>query len=225
MNQAPAHQTASAAPAWNGPLAPGEEAPNRQARCGLEQALSRPGWVVVLKAAQGDTAAPLPLQPATQALLEVLLEGAPRLWLSPALDGRTTRAWLALHGAAQLAVDRSAASLVLVRAADAQPELWHAGAGLGTGAATLLIEVPQLLADPPPPRQEPGDMDLTPRLRLRSGSSPQESRLAVGGLGRHFWRARARWQAEHAAPGADLLLICGQRVAAIPGSAQVWLDD
>jgi len=130
---------------------------------------------------------------------------------------------------APLVADPGCARFALTRAAETPASLWHAlgqrrGAEASLAAATLLIEVPLLINDPPPPREEPTDRELTPRLTV---TLPQrrcyEVQLAVGGLGRHFWRARSARRSAGEAGGVDLLLVCGAQVAAIPYTAEVAL--
>lgn len=185
-------------------------------------------------------------------LLRTLLADPATLWLGHHLAHRGAREWLAEHLPAalpRLQPDPARARLAWLSAADAAPALWRLGSRADAGPSesgrredgrreddesrptdrgrTLLIEVPALLADPAAPRLEPGDAELTPRLRLHGPGGTPPVRLAVGGLGRHFWRARAefgRGEAATEAP-AELILLCAGHLAAVPRAARVQLED
>lgn len=207
-----------------------DEAERRIFLCVLE-AMTHPGRIVALpRLGDGHPRSTGPLAPATAALLRTLLEPRSSLWHGPGLDRRALRDWLLQHSSADLAQDARDATFVLTSAAHAHPQLWrrelpgHPPDRASTGP-TLLIEVPRLWANPPAPRREPGDAELSPRLRLSVPGLARTTRLAAEGLGRHFWRERMALQAPASPWAVELILICGDHIAAIPRAACVMLED
>jgi alpha-D-ribose 1-methylphosphonate 5-triphosphate synthase subunit PhnH len=203
-----------------------EDAVARQTFLGVLEAMTHPGRIVRLPARLNGRAAPMP---ASAALAQALLEDDSPVWLGP---GIAAQAVLLRHRVCGHRLARFA----LVQAADAHPRLWHElGADSATGSApgsadaqegaTLLIEVPGLLADPPPPRCEPGDLELMPRLQISAPGLLRQTRLAIDGLARHFWRERMNQQAGGRPATVEVLLVCADRIAAIPRCARVQLDD
>lgn len=109
--------------------------------------------------------------------------------------------------------------LSLATAASADPEIWRQPDD--AVPAMLVIEVPALHepTDRPPIRRD-DDPDLTPRLCIDG-----TRQLAVAGIARHFWRRRPAAGAGRTGTGVDLVLCCGDRLAAIGGGTTVRLDD
>jgi len=206
-----------------------EDAVARQTFLGVLEAMTHPGRIVRLPARPNGRAAPMPAS-AALALALALLEDDTPVWLGPGIAAQAAplRHRVCGHRRARFA---------LVQAADAHPRLWHElGADGATGSApgstddqegaTLLIEVPGLLADPPPARCEPGDLELMPRLQISApGLLRRQTRLAVDGLARHFWRERMTHEADGRPATVEVLLVCADRIAAIPRCARVQLDD
>ncbi|MEX8518646.1 MAG: phosphonate C-P lyase system protein PhnH [Leptothrix sp. (in: b-proteobacteria)] len=192
-------------------------------------ALIRPGSVQILPAAAlAGPDRPVALAPATTAVLLTLLAESCMLWLVPRLMQPTLQDWLQRRTGAQLQSEPAQADCALALAAEAEPSLWHDLSDRSDRAqslrrgATLIIEVPGLLADPAPPRLEPGDMDLAPHLSLRGPGIADVQHLSVAGLSRHFWRTRIACETDRPR-GVDLILCCGNRIVAIPHSVRVTL--
>ena len=101
------------------------------------------------------------------------------------------------------------------------------------GGSTLIVEVPALeatapLSQPSGPRCDlqtvfQSDWRSSLRLSLRGPGIETAQRLSVGGLSADFWRARIAAQADFPR-GVDLLLCCGERIAAVPRSTCIELE-
>lgn len=153
----------------------------------------------------------------TVSLLSLLDPEVP-LHLHTPLHSATAAAYFRFHCGASLA-PASQAPLVAARAADLNPALWTA---LSQGSdeapqlgATLLVEVAGL--------DERQPLAGAALLRLRGPGIATEQSLAVLGLPAAFWPWRLSLQ--RALPrGIDLILCCGERVAAIPRSTHLCLE-
>jgi alpha-D-ribose 1-methylphosphonate 5-triphosphate synthase subunit PhnH len=224
-------------PAFNEPVADAQAV-----RACLQDALHDPGRLLPLPA--GVLASLLPpgrLSPGAAALALSLLHAGQSFWVGDAPMQRRLEGWLAWHTGARPARQIGQAQLLLARACDAQADLfdplcgqdllpdalsadrpWCGDHPWGGDRTTLVVDVPELRADPATPRREPGDAELTPRLRLQ-GIGPEPGRtLAVGGLSRHFWRVRAQRQAQRL-PGVDILLLRDQLLCALPADLPLSL--
>lgn len=191
----------------------------------LLSAMSHPGRVMRLPAAARAGVQPPASQHAEHpfgiamavALLSLLDPEAP-LHLHTPLHSAAAAAYFRFHCGASL-VDAAQAPLVAARAADLTPTLWQALA-LGSddapeNGATLLVEVAGLHEQQPLPGAA--------LLRLRGPGIASTHALAVQGLPPGFWPWRQGLQ--QALPrGVDLVLCCGERLAAIPRSTQLTLE-
>jgi alpha-D-ribose 1-methylphosphonate 5-triphosphate synthase subunit PhnH len=180
------------------------------------EALSRPGTVQRLPAGAlaGLHETPSP-GPCSAALMLTLLDAETSLHIAPPLHGEPLCAWLRFHTGVRLAPQPSTADFVLSSSASADPALWRT-LRLGSDevpqqGATWLVEVPALSA--------PGQLGAG-ALRCTGPGIRDVHTLMVGGLTPAFWRAR-----EELAPlfprGIDLVLCCGDRLAALPRTTQL----
>ncbi|MCW7541332.1 phosphonate C-P lyase system protein PhnH [Aquabacterium sp. A7-Y] len=178
----------------------------------LLDAMSRPGRIYAVDAAR--LSPPAGLGAAAAAVLLSLADPELRVWLCPSYAEGRLADWLRFHTGARIVASPEAADWLVLPAASASPELWsQAGAGTDEAphtSATLLIDLPQL-----------GD---APRLRLRGPGIEHEHTLAPEGLEAAFWRARIAREADFPR-GADLVLACGERLAALPRSTRIALED
>lgn len=183
----------------------------------LLDATARPGRIAVLPADATDGLGVAGLSVAAYAALLALLDAETDV----ALEAGTVAARdpLRFHTGTRIAPSVSQAAFVAVDAEHAAPSLW---ARLGTGTdlrpqdgATLLVDVPSLHDG----RAAAGEAALV----LRGPGIESEHRLAVGGLDARFWDARAALAPAYPC-GVELLLACGDRLAAIPRTTRVALE-
>ncbi|WP_085316668.1 phosphonate C-P lyase system protein PhnH [Derxia lacustris] len=200
-------------------LAPGFADPVHDAQAvfrRLLDATARPGRVQTLPATvERRLGRPAGAGPALAATALTLLDGQTRLWLAPALADAAD--WCRFHTGARIAADAGGADFAFAPADAVDAALWQTlSAGSDAApqdSATLVVEVPALDA-------APGALGL----RLTGPGIADEQRLAVAGLPREFWLARIADQAGYPR-GADLLLMCGTRLAAVPRSTRIALED
>ncbi len=185
----------------------------------LLDAMSEPGRLHALHDAATDGLAPddtetrPPLGIALAAALLTLLDADTPVHLAGALGNDDARAWLRFHTGARDVP--AAAGMTAALARDVDAALWNA-LDLGTddapqSGATLFIEV-DALSD----RPLAGAIALT----LRGAGIASARNLAVAGLPAAFWQWRVALQAE-LPRGVDLVLVCGEQVAAIPRSTRI----
>lgn len=164
----------------------------------LMEAVARPGRIARIAGARP----PAPLSPAAGTLLLTLCDPTTPLHLAGALDAAEVRAWVAFHcGAPPAPPERCA--FALGRLADLLP---LGRFPLGTPdypdrSATLIVEVDDLR--PEGAALEGPGVETVARLSLPPGL------------------AAARAAALAYPLGLDLLLACGDRVAALPRSTRV----
>lgn len=173
---------------------------------GVLAAISRPGTVQVLE----SVPTPAPLNPASMAVCLALLDHDTPLWLDPAAAaGRGVPEHLRFHCGCPLAERPDRAAFALVTEPSALPGLEAFARGSDEypeRSTTLIVQVNGL---------ESGD-----GWRLRGPGIPAMARLGVQGLAESF---PARWRTNHALHprGVDLLLTCGNRIAALPRSVEL----
>lgn len=164
-------------------------------------ALARPGS---LHEAGAGLVPPAPLAPAAAAVLLSLVDGETRLWMAP--DFAPARDWVNFHcGTAPVASAEAAAFLL----AGELPDLAALDAGSDEqpdASATVILQV--------------AAFGRGRRLRLSGPGLHAPATLAVDGLPEDFVTA---WAANHALfpRGVDLLLCCGEQLAALPRSVRV----
>jgi alpha-D-ribose 1-methylphosphonate 5-triphosphate synthase subunit PhnH len=183
----------------------------------LLDGMSRPGRVVELApAAIAGIVPPPPLCAGAAAVLLTLLDAETTVHLAGAFERPALLAWLRFHCGVRDA-GRSSAAFVVVDALHADAALWstlNAGSDEAPQtSATMLIQVPALAADP---------SGLA--LRLRGPGVKDAQRLAVDGLAPAFWHARVAQQAI-APRGVDLVLVAGMRIAALPRSTRLAVEE
>lgn len=179
----------------------------------LLEAMSRPGRVQRLPAAALTGLNDAALGPARCALLLALLDADTRAWLDPTRGDEATAAHLQFHTGTRFARDAAQADFAVIDATPAAGELWSqlpqgsdAAPQLG---ATLLVEVPSL------------ERGLA--LALRGPGIESVQALRVDGLAPSFWTARIAMERDFPL-GIDLVLTCGDRLAALPRSTRVTLE-
>lgn len=199
----------------------------------LLQAMARPGRVLELPpAAIGAIGTPpdrqgRPLGVGLAALLLTLLDAETTVAWHGRLASGAARAWLRFHTGAREAADGAAPDFTLVQADELQPAHWQA-IGHGSDEApqiggTLIVETPALSAWAPGGR--PGDgIAAERRLALQGPGIEKVHRLLVAGLPDAFWHQRIGMPATFPR-GFELVLVCGHRLAALPRTTRLALED
>lgn len=177
------------------------------------EAMSRPGRVQQLHATLLQPLEPPGLGHAATAALLTLLDAETRVWLHPSLRSEASRAYLQFHTGVQHVDDAQRATFAVIEADHATPTLWHelerGSDAVPQDGATLIVEVPSL------------DQGLA--LALRGPGVERVQALRVGGLHAGFWHARRDLEADFPL-GIELILTCGDRLAALPRSTRVSLE-
>ena len=163
------------------------------------------------------------------AVLLTLLDAECSLHIDAALPGDRLSPYLRFHTGVRIEADSAASDFVLLGAAHIEAGIWLR---LGRGSdeapqrgATLIVEVPALdvAVSTSLPSNLPSGLHSGQRLCLRGPGIETVQRLSVTGLGADFWRARIAAQADFPR-GVDLLLCCGERIAALPRSTLIELE-
>lgn len=177
------------------------------------EAMSRPGRIQRLPAGLLDPLETPALGRATTAVLLTLLDAETRLWLHPSLRSDAARAYLQFHTGVQMVDQAMQSAFAVIEADHATPALWRSlPSGSDTvpqDGATLIVEVPSL------------DEGLA--LTLRGPGVETVQTLRIGGLHAGFWQARRELEAAFPL-GIELILTCGDRLAALPRSTRVSLE-
>lgn len=182
-------------------------------------AMSRPGSLHRLSSNLLEPLQPGALPRGLAAVLLTLLDAETTLALHDAFG--TSAPYLRFHTGARLRPLDGEAMFAVQPAPLADASLWQV---LGDGTdeaphlgATLVVEVPALQAvDPAPPN--------TTRVALRGPGIRDRRTLLVGGLHTDFWRARIAREADFPR-GIDLLLTCGDTLAAIPRTTRLKIEE
>ncbi len=177
-------------------------------------AVARPGR---LRALSSDTLAGLDdaaLGPARAAVLLALLDAETTLWLDRPLHEAGAPAHLRFHTGVRIVPTPEQAAFAVIDADRTPAGLWRslqAGSDMAPqDGATLIVEVPSFARGR--------------TLSLRGPGIESAQRLRVEGLEPAFWDARA--ELEHEFPrGVELILTCGERLAAVPRSSRIILED
>lgn len=177
------------------------------------EAMSRPGRIQSLPAAVLDSLETPGLGRANTAVLLTLLDAETSVWLHPSLRSAAACAYLQFHTGVQQVDEAQRAGFALIEADHDAPALWRELArgsdAVPQDGATLVVEVPSL---------EKGI-----ELSLRGPGVETVQALRVGGLHAGFWQARRELEA-HFPLGIELILTCGDQLAALPRSTRVSLE-
>jgi alpha-D-ribose 1-methylphosphonate 5-triphosphate synthase subunit PhnH len=189
----------------------------------LIEAMSRPGRVQALASQALSGMEPPGTGRGFTASLLSLLDAETRVWLHPGLPVPALAAYLRFHTGARLERQACDAGFVLVDTRQAGPGLWPTlWPSLDQGSdeapqasATLVLELPVLSEQPPAlPSQ---------RLVLRGPGIAHSHTLYLDGLGADFWQTRAASASAYPC-GIDLILCCGETIAAVPRTTHVTLE-
>lgn len=190
--------------------APGFAAPVRDAQAAfraLLEAMARPGTIVAPRAPPSP-----PLPPAMAALALTLLDADTPVWLDAAEGREHALAWLRFHCGCRIVAEPQAAAFVLVTAAARMPP--HAALHAGSDeypetAATVVVAVEALGEGKP--------------LRLSGPGIDGAAILRVAGLPACFLAEREA-NRRLFPRGIDCILVCRDRLAALPRSTAVESD-
>lgn len=170
----------------------------------LLEAMSYPGRIV---AVDTDMAAPAPLGRATAAICLSLMDYETPVWLDPAaVDARD---WLRFHCGSPIVSEAARALFAVVADPATMPAL--SAFDVGTDeypdrSATLILQVSAL--------------DAGEALRLSGPGIRDRAGLSVVGLPARVWRDWADNRVLFPG-GVDLILTCGDRLAALPRTVTV----
>ena len=189
------------------------------------EAMARPGRVQTLgPSASAGVQAP-GIGMGLCAVLLTLLDAECSLHIDAVLPSERLSPYLRFHTGVRLDADSAASDFVLMGAAHAEAGVWtwlrRGSDEAPQRGATLIVEVPSLDVAAPP--SLPSGLQSGLRLRLRGPGIETVQHLSVGGFGADFWRARIAAQADFPR-GVDLLLCCGERIAALPRSTLIELE-
>ena len=191
----------------------------QQAFRALLEATSRPGRIQALPESVLAGIEPPELSRGLTALLLTLLDAETSLWVEPGLAGADCLNYLRFHTGVRTLADAGDAAFAVWPADRVQPATWstlNAGTDeVPQSGATLLIEVPSLQGQDTQP--------AFTRLRLRGPGIESTQTLDVGGLPAPFWQARAGLAADFPR-GIDLILCCGDTLAAIPRTTRITVE-
>lgn len=181
----------------------------------LLEAMSRPGRIQTLPADVLDDIEPPGLGRGLTALLLTLLDAETSAWLGAPLASRAAADYLRFHTGVRMHDTPDTAAFAVVGALSAQPDLWsrlmRGSDAAPQEGATLIVELPAL-----------HDGTAAP-LALRGPGIADVHRLSAGGLDPRFWTARESLQNEYPR-GVELILVCGDRIAALPRTSRVTLE-
>ncbi len=206
----------------------------------LLDATARPGRIQALD--ESTLAAlqhPSGISPALAAVLLTLTDADTRVWLCDSLAAPQALARLAAFGrfhTGMVWADHPEGCEFAFTRASSAPERLLSVLPCGSDehpqdGATIVIDAPTLRSGhedaqgrlhlhPAPDGQRHDEADPTPWVRLRGPGIEHAHVLAVGGLSLAFWRARQALQ-ERFPRGVDVIVCCGERIAAVPRSTEV----
>ncbi len=185
----------------------------------LLDAMSRPGRIQALPDTVLDGIEPPGLPRGLTALLLTLLDAETSVWVDPELAGEHGLDYLRFHTGVRTLSDPGEAAFAAWPADRVRPAAWSvldAGTDeVPQSGATLLVEVASL--------QSQVMSTAGTLLQLRGPGIESVQSLLVGGLDAAFWQARAALEGEYPR-GIDLILCCGDTLAAIPRTARVTVQ-
>jgi len=173
----------------------------------LLEAMSRPGRVVRLGAAL--PVPPAPLAPASYTFLLALADFETPVWLDPEARRPEVESTLRFRCGCPLTADPAAATFAVVTDAAALPGLESFAQGTPEypdRSTTIVLQV--------------ADLGTGETLRLRGPGVLGEAELRVSGARSGLW-AELRAKRASFPQGVDLVLVAGERVAALPRSTLV----
>ncbi|MGB1109461.1 MAG: phosphonate C-P lyase system protein PhnH [Gammaproteobacteria bacterium] len=170
----------------------------------LLEAMAHPGRIVTLNS---SAETPRPLSPAATAIALSLFDFETRVWLAP--EAWPARDYLGFHCHCPITESPAKATFALLPAGSSRPDL--ADFNLGTDehperSTTLILEVAEL-------SNESG-------VTLSGPGINGSTWLSVSGVDDGFWQ-QVRHNHGLFPRGVDLILSCGDRLAAIPRSTKV----
>jgi alpha-D-ribose 1-methylphosphonate 5-triphosphate synthase subunit PhnH len=168
----------------------------------------------------------VPMAEATAALLLTLQDAECTQRVHGSLASDTALAWLRFHTGVRQALPGESAAFTVMRAAEMVPSQWEA-IDLGSDEApqrggTLIVEVPALASADEPHRLSATSARTT--LRLRGPGIEDERLLTVSQVPESFWRYRMSLSPRFP-QGFELFLASGHRLAALPRSTRIALED
>jgi alpha-D-ribose 1-methylphosphonate 5-triphosphate synthase subunit PhnH len=191
----------------------------QQAFRALLEAMSRPGRIHTLPEPVLAGIEPPGMPRGLTALLLTLLDAETSVWIDPELASEHGLDYLRFHTGVRTLSDAGDGAFAVGSAKRMLPAIWSAlNAGtdeVPQSGATLLVEVSSL--------QPHGNAPAATPLQLRGPGIESMQTLAVGGLGAAFWQARAALEGEYPR-GIDLILCCGDSLAAIPRTTRVTVE-
>ena len=163
------------------------------------QAMAHPGRIV---AVDGSVCPPVPLAPATAAVMLTLVDAETPVWLAP--DVQAAEDWVRFHCGAPSAGPGDAAFAVCLELSALEAFHWGSFEGPET-STTIILQRP--------------DLDAGPLLRIGGPGLREPTNVRLG-LPDGFADA---WQSNHAAfpRGVDIIVCSGRRIAALPRSLHV----
>ena len=191
------------------PLLPGFRDPVADSQAAFRAVLdatARPGKIVTLP---GLAAGPTPLAVATATIVLTLLDHETSLWLDPAADNDPVRSWLRFHCGCPLRGAPFMAAFAIVADAVVMPTLSSFDQGTPEypdRSTTVILQVEAL-------SNEGG-------WKLSGPGIKTSTNLKVEGLPKAF----PSWVRDNRATfpcGVDLLLVAGDKVAALPRSVRL----
>lgn len=170
-------------------------------------ALSRPGRLQTLAASDG-LQAPAPLSRGLTAVLLTLLDAETSLHLDGPLASDAAWLYTRFHTGVQPAA-RDVADFVAVRAAEASLDALRLGTDEAPQhGATLIVDTSTLAGQ---------------SLVLSGPGIEHTQRIGLCGLSTEFWQQRIA-QERHFPRGADLLIVCGSQLIAVPRSTHIQME-
>lgn len=185
-------------------------------------AMSHPGRVFPLSLTSTRGIAPpasmetdKPMSVGTAAVLLTLLDAETPVYLAGALSSSASAAYVRFHTGAQVVSQPDASMFVVARAAELNGALLSnldfGSDEVPQSGATLIVEVEAL--GPP----------AAMRLVLRGPGIETTQTLSVTGPSAAFWD----WRAQRTAVlprGIELILVCGDHIAALPRTTRIELE-
>jgi alpha-D-ribose 1-methylphosphonate 5-triphosphate synthase subunit PhnH len=191
----------------------------QQAFRALLEAMARPGRIQSLTESVLAGMEPPGLPRGLTALLLTLLDAETSLCIDPEMATAHALGYLRFHTGVRTLPNAEDAAFVVASADRVTPAIWallHAGTDeVPQSGASLLIEVPMLAS--------PAASSAGTRLQLSGPGIESAQTLVVGGLPVAFWQARAALEIEYPR-GIDLILCCGDTLAALPRTTRVTLQ-